>query len=185
MTGLGNEVVSMKADLSRPAHPSKTTGVQFINTFMCDALTSNGNAHPPPSGSVVTTHVITPVPAPTSIETVKKSIVLKATPVKCVVKLERLHPDDIAKYVDSAADVTQITESSLSTQVSQGSLDEQPHMTLHTRSTTSSKRPSRKASKSVTYVNMDTSSTESEKDQKRKPYKKKPRPALAPSRYWL
>ena len=33
----------MKAGLSRPAHPYKATGEQFINTFMCDALTSNGN----------------------------------------------------------------------------------------------------------------------------------------------
>ena len=44
MTGPGgNEVISIKADLSRPAHPQKNTGEQFINTFKCDALTSNGN----------------------------------------------------------------------------------------------------------------------------------------------
>ena len=43
MTGPGNEVVSMNTDLSRPAHPPKTTGEQFINTFMCDFLTGNGN----------------------------------------------------------------------------------------------------------------------------------------------
>ena len=50
MTGLGNKVVSMKANLSRPAHPPKTTGEQFINTFECDALTSNGNElYDPPS----------------------------------------------------------------------------------------------------------------------------------------
>ena len=39
----GNKVVGIKADLLRPAHPPKTTGEQFINTFECDALTSNGN----------------------------------------------------------------------------------------------------------------------------------------------
>ena len=33
----------MKAGLSRPAHPPKVSGEQFINTFACDALTSNGN----------------------------------------------------------------------------------------------------------------------------------------------
>ena len=50
MTGSGNEVVSIKAGLSRPAHPIKTTGEQFINTFACDALTSNGNEmYDPPS----------------------------------------------------------------------------------------------------------------------------------------
>ena len=43
VTGLGNEVVSMKADLLRPQHPPKTTGEQFINTFTCDALTNSGN----------------------------------------------------------------------------------------------------------------------------------------------
>ena len=43
VTGLGNEVVSMNADLLRPAHPPRTTGEQFINTFACDALTGNGN----------------------------------------------------------------------------------------------------------------------------------------------
>ena len=43
VTGQGNEVVSIKADLSRPAHSPKTTGEQFINTFTYDALTSNGN----------------------------------------------------------------------------------------------------------------------------------------------
>ena len=42
-SGSGHEVVSIKADLLRPAHPPKTTGEQFINTFECDALTSNGN----------------------------------------------------------------------------------------------------------------------------------------------
>ena len=50
VTGLGNKVVSMKADLLRPADPSKTAGEQFINTFMCDALTSSGNEeYSPPS----------------------------------------------------------------------------------------------------------------------------------------
>ena len=42
----GNETkvsVSMKAGLSRPAHPPKVSGEPFINTFACDALTSNGN----------------------------------------------------------------------------------------------------------------------------------------------
>ena len=43
MTGPGNKVVSMKTDLSRPVHPPKTTGEQFSNTFVCDALTSSGN----------------------------------------------------------------------------------------------------------------------------------------------
>ena len=34
----------------RPAHPPKTTREQFINTFVCDALTSNGNElYEPPS----------------------------------------------------------------------------------------------------------------------------------------
>ena len=42
----GNETkesVSMNADLHRPAHPPKVSGEQFYNTFMCDALISNGN----------------------------------------------------------------------------------------------------------------------------------------------
>ena len=33
----------MNADLPRPAHPPKVSGEQFYNTFMCDALISNGN----------------------------------------------------------------------------------------------------------------------------------------------
>ena len=49
-SGSGHVVVSVKADLSRPAHPPKTTGLQFINTFVSDALTSNGNElYDPPS----------------------------------------------------------------------------------------------------------------------------------------
>ena len=52
--GLGGnetkEIVSMKAGLSRPAHPPKVSGEPFINTFVCDALTSNGNElYEPPS----------------------------------------------------------------------------------------------------------------------------------------
>ena len=52
--GLGGnktkESVSMKVGLSRPAHPPKVSGEPFINTFMCDALTSNGNElYDPPS----------------------------------------------------------------------------------------------------------------------------------------
>ena len=43
VTGLGTKVVSIKADLLRPAHPPKITGEQFINTFMCDALRGNDN----------------------------------------------------------------------------------------------------------------------------------------------
>ena len=40
----------MNADLSRPAHPPKVSGEQFHNTFMCDALISNGNElYDPPS----------------------------------------------------------------------------------------------------------------------------------------
>ena len=40
----------MNADLSRPEHPPKVSGEPFINTFMCDALTSNGNElYEPPS----------------------------------------------------------------------------------------------------------------------------------------
>ena len=49
----GNETkesVSMNADLRRPAHPPKVSGEQFHNTFMCDALISNGNElYDPPS----------------------------------------------------------------------------------------------------------------------------------------
>ena len=45
--GLGGnetkEIVSMKAGLLRPAHPPKVSGEPIINTFTCDALTSNGN----------------------------------------------------------------------------------------------------------------------------------------------
>ena len=37
VTGLGNKVVSIKADPLRPAHPPKTTGEQVINNFTCDA----------------------------------------------------------------------------------------------------------------------------------------------------
>ena len=33
----------MNADLPRPAHPPKVSGEQFYNTFVCDALRSNGN----------------------------------------------------------------------------------------------------------------------------------------------
>ena len=52
--GLGGnktkEFVSMKAGLSRPAHPPKVSGEPIINTFACDALTSNGNGlYEPPS----------------------------------------------------------------------------------------------------------------------------------------
>ena len=44
------EYVSMNADLARPAHPPKVSGEQFHNTFMCDALISNGNElYDPPS----------------------------------------------------------------------------------------------------------------------------------------
>ena len=40
----------MNADLPRPAHPPKSSGEQFHNTFACDALTSNGNElYDPPS----------------------------------------------------------------------------------------------------------------------------------------
>ena len=54
VNGLGEnktkEIVSMKAGLSRPAHPPKVLGEPFINTFTCDALTSNGNElYEPPS----------------------------------------------------------------------------------------------------------------------------------------
>ena len=52
--GLGEnktkESVSMNAGLSRPAHPPKVSGEPFINTFACDALTSNGSElYEPPS----------------------------------------------------------------------------------------------------------------------------------------
>ena len=44
------ESVSMNTGLSRPAHPPKVSGEPFINTFTCDALTSNGNElYEPPS----------------------------------------------------------------------------------------------------------------------------------------
>ena len=44
------ESVSMKAGLSRPAHPPKVSDKPFINTFTCDALTRNGNElYEPPS----------------------------------------------------------------------------------------------------------------------------------------
>ena len=40
----------MNADLPRPAHPPKVSGEQFYNTFVCDALTSNGyELYDPPS----------------------------------------------------------------------------------------------------------------------------------------
>ena len=40
----------MNADLPRPAHLSKVSGEQFYNTFVCDALISNGNGlYDPPS----------------------------------------------------------------------------------------------------------------------------------------
>ena len=52
--GLGGnetkESVSMNTGLLRPAHPPKVSGEPFINTFVCDALTSNGNElYEPPS----------------------------------------------------------------------------------------------------------------------------------------
>ena len=43
VTGSGNKVVIMNADLSKPVHPPKPTGEQSINTFACDALTGSGN----------------------------------------------------------------------------------------------------------------------------------------------
>ena len=44
------EIVSMNAGLLRPAHPPKISGEPIINTFACDALTSNGNElYEPPS----------------------------------------------------------------------------------------------------------------------------------------
>ena len=54
VAGLGGnktkEIVSMNADLLRPAHPPKVSGEPIINTFVCDALTSNGNElYEPPS----------------------------------------------------------------------------------------------------------------------------------------
>ena len=40
----------MNAGLPRPAHTPKVSGEQFYNTFLCDALTSNGNElYDPPS----------------------------------------------------------------------------------------------------------------------------------------
>ena len=49
----GNEtkdIVSINTDLLRLAHPPKASGEPFINTFTCDALTSNGNElYEPPS----------------------------------------------------------------------------------------------------------------------------------------
>ena len=53
--GLGKdetkEYVSMNADLARPAHPPKVSGEQFHNTFVCDALISNGNELYDPSSN--------------------------------------------------------------------------------------------------------------------------------------
>ena len=54
VAGLGGnktkEIVSMNAGLPRPVHPPKVSGEPFINTFMCDALTSTGNElYEPPS----------------------------------------------------------------------------------------------------------------------------------------
>ena len=44
------EIVSINAGLLRPAHPPKILGEPFIKTFMCDALTGNGNElYDPPS----------------------------------------------------------------------------------------------------------------------------------------
>ena len=40
----------MNSGLSKPVHPPKVSGEPFINTFVCDALTSNGNElYDPPS----------------------------------------------------------------------------------------------------------------------------------------
>ena len=52
--GLGGnetkEIVSMNAGLLRLAHPPKVSGEPIINTFACNALTSNGNdLYEPPS----------------------------------------------------------------------------------------------------------------------------------------
>ena len=54
VNGLGGnktkESVSMNAGLPRQAHPPKVSGESLINTFTCDALTSNGNElYDPPS----------------------------------------------------------------------------------------------------------------------------------------
>ena len=43
VTGLGTKDASIKAGLLGPAHPPKTAGEQFTNTFTCDALRGNGN----------------------------------------------------------------------------------------------------------------------------------------------
>ena len=43
MIGLGTEDVSIKVCLLGPAHPPKTAGEQFSNTFTCDALRGNDN----------------------------------------------------------------------------------------------------------------------------------------------
>ena len=45
------ESVSMNTGLPRPAHPPKVSGEQFLNTFACDALISNGNELYDPSSN--------------------------------------------------------------------------------------------------------------------------------------
>ena len=139
------------------------------------------------TGTAVTSDVTTPTPSLTSNVAVSGPMVpkTKSNHLQCVVKLHRLQSADIVKYTNASAHVNQGKENTTSTQPTQGSPDEQVHMTLCTRSTRSSKHPSHKASTSVNYTNMDVSSTESETDWKKKNPKKKPRLAMAPSKYQL
>ena len=144
----------------------------------------NQTVQPQMTGIAVTSDVTTPTPALTSNVAVSSPMVLKtkSNHLQCVVKLYRLQSVDILKYTNASAHVNQGKENTTSMQPSQGSPDAQLHMTLHTRSTRSSKCPSCKASTSVDYTNMDVSSTESETDWKKKIPKKKPRPAMALSK---
>ena len=181
---------------SEPSVPATSTVDDTLNPTAVTTEQTEGNttetmvkqtAQPEMTGTAVTSDVTTPIPALSSNVAVSSPMVpkTKSNHLQCVVKLHRLQSADIAKYTNASVHVNQGKENTTSTQPSQGSPDKQLHMTLHTRSTRSSKCLSSKVSTSVNYTNMDVSSTESETDQKKKIPKKKPRPAMVPSKYQL
>ena len=150
-------------------------------------LIENQMTQPQISGTVVTSDVTTPIPEPTANIALACPVVpgTKINQPQCVVKLHRLKSTDIAKCTDVSTHVKPVKENITSTQSSHDPPDEQHQMTLGTRSNRTSKHPSQKASTSINYTNMDVSSMDSETERKKKLPKKKPRPAMAPSRYWL
>ena len=190
------DVTTNETVASEPSVPATSTVEDTLNPTDVTTGQTEGNAteitdqqtaQPQMTGTAVTSDVTTPTPALTSNVAVSSPMVpkTKSNHLQCVVKLHQLQSADIVKYTNTSVRVNQGKENTMSMQPTQGSPDEQLHMTLRTRSTRYSKHPSCKASTSVNYTNMDVSSTESETDWKKKNPKKKPRPAMAPSKYRL